>query len=92
MICHQIDTDVSKMQAKYLKEAKARLQLQKSLASILTSIQDHCKDRNIIEESVIIALQAEARGKSIMTALDVVSLQPDVTNSDVSSDSEGSVY
>jgi myosin V len=86
-----LNTKVSKMQAKYMKEAKARLQLQKTLATIVIHIQDRAGNRTIVEESVIMALQAEAKSKCVMAALDVASLEPDLTSSDVS-ESDGSDF
>jgi myosin heavy subunit len=80
--------EVNKMHAIYMKEAKARLKLQKALAKIVTSVQDRVRNRTIVEESVVMALQAEAVGKSVMAALDVYSLEPDLTCSGVS-ESEG---
>jgi hypothetical protein len=79
----EIGIRLNKEQAKYMETAKRRLKLQKGLATILSLVQNNVQDRNIVEEAVVTALQAEAKGKSIMTALDVAS-GPDLTCSDVS--------
>lgn len=75
---------VSKQQNMYMTQAKARLQLQKSLATILTVVQENIRDRTLVEDSVVTALKAEAFSKSVMAALDVASLEPDLTGSDIS--------
>jgi myosin V len=82
--CKALSKEVKKMQAIYMKEAKARLKLQKALAQIVTSVQERVQNRTIVEESVVMALQVEAVGKSVMAALDVYSLEPDLTYSEVS--------
>lgn len=86
--CKNQSKEVNKMQAKYMKEAKARLKLQKALAKIVTSVQDRVQNRTIVEESVVMALQVEAVNKSVMAALDVYTFEPDLTYSEVS-ESEG---
>lgn len=75
---------VAKQQAMYLAQAKARLQLQKSMVKILTLVQEKIANRTIVEESIVTALQAEAFSKSVMAALDVAALEPDLLGSDVS--------
>jgi myosin heavy subunit len=82
--CKKLDVKVTHMQSVYIGEAKARLQLQKSVASILTMVQERVRDRNLVEETIITALRAEACSKSQMAALDVAALEPDLTGSDVS--------
>jgi myosin V len=83
---------VSKQQEMYMTQAKARLQLQKSLAKILTLVQEKIRDRSLVEETVVTALKAEALSKSVMAALDVESLEPDLTSSDISESGSGSDF
>jgi myosin heavy subunit len=78
---------LKKQQELYLKQAQARLKLQKATAKMLSIIQAKVTDRTVVEESVVNALKAESMSKSTMAALDVASLQPDLTGSDFS-DSE----
>lgn len=76
--------DVSNQQDMYLDMGHGRLRLQKAMAKILTIIQEKSRDRSVIEETIVMALKAESMSKSVMAALDVSSLQPDLTYSDVS--------
>ena len=89
--CKKISLEVAKMQSKYMEEAKKRLQLQKSVARIITAVQSRVTNRNIVEESVITALQAESFNKCVMAGLDMATLEADLTGSDYS-DSSGSDY
>lgn len=82
--CKVLDERVAAQQTVYMGQAKARLKLQKTMNRILSMVQGRIRDRSIVEESVVVALQAEASSKSMMAALDVMSLQPDLTGSDVS--------
>lgn len=70
---------LSKKQDHYLEEAKARLKLQKATAKIITAVQEGSRDRTIVEETVVTALKAESVSKGVMAALDVASLEPDLT-------------
>ena len=87
----KLSAEVAKMQCKYLEEAKKRLQLQKSTARIITAVQSCVTNRNIVEESVITALQAESYSKCVMAGLDIATLEADLTGSEIS-DSSGSDY
>ena len=87
----KMSSEVAKMQRKYLDEAKKRLQLQKSVARIITAVQSRVTNRNIVEESVITALQAESYSKCVMAGLDMATLEADLTGSELS-DSSGSEY
>lgn len=87
----KLSAEVAKMQRKYMEEAKKRLQLQKSVARIITTVQSRVTNRNLIEESVITALQAESYSKCVMAGLDMATLEADLTGSELS-DSSGSDY
>ena len=87
----KLSSEVAKMQAKYMEEAKKRLQLQKAVARIITGVQSRVTNRNIVEEAVITALQAESYSKCVMAGLDMATLEADLTGSDLS-DSTGSDY
>jgi DNA repair exonuclease SbcCD ATPase subunit len=87
----KLSLEVAKMQSKYMEEAKKRLQLQKSLATIITAVQSRVTNRNIVEESVITALQAESYSKCVMAGLDMATLEADLTGSELS-ESSGSDY
>ena len=80
---------VTKMQDKYMEQAQARLELQRNMARILNRIQEDCKDPNIVEEAVILALQCETEAKSEMVALEVATGEPGLADSDVSDDGSG---
>ena len=80
---------VTKMQDKYMDVASARLELQRSMARILNMIQDSCRNANVVEEIVVLALQCETEAKSEMVALEIATGEPSLMESDVSSDGSG---
>jgi hypothetical protein len=85
--------EVAKRQQMYMDQARARLQLQKALATVMSAVQENCLNRNLVEETCVTALLAESYSKSVMQGLDVATLmmdEPDLTGSDVSD--SGSVY
>ena len=61
---------VQKEQMKYMAIAESRLELQRTLAYILNTIQDKCADSSLMSDAFAIAHQCEAEAKSIMAALD----------------------
>ena len=75
---------VMKAQDKYMGVAEGRLELQKTLARILTLIQENCNDADLVEETVVIALEAETEAKCIMMEVDTVTTEPSLLASDVS--------
>lgn len=86
-----LKTRVTEMQDKYMDQAETRLELQKTMARILNMIQDSCKDADIIEDTVVIALECEADAKSEMAALEMETSSsslygstPELQSSDVS--------
>jgi myosin-5 len=78
---------VRNMQDQYMAEAENRLKLQKGMAKILNIIQGECKDAQIVEDSVVIALECETEAKSEMAALDAMDEDCGYVSTDVS-DSE----
>jgi myosin-5 len=61
---------VSKMQDQYMEQAQARLNLQKAMAKILRLIQDGAGNPDVVEETVVIALECESDCKAEMAALE----------------------
>ena len=90
----EINTDlrakVTKMQDMYMDQAQIRLELQRNLARILDRVQDRCRDGNLVEDIIVLALQCESDAKSEMVALEIATGEPGLAGSDVS-DTEGSM-
>jgi len=76
---------VDKAQDRYMTQAQTRLEYQKSLARILTFVQERCRNASLVEDVVVTALSAETETKSIMAALDVETSDPNLI---LTSDSE----
>lgn len=66
----KLKDDLKTRQAYYLTEAEARLAYQKTMASIVGAIQDKCRDAQLVEDVVIMALECEAEAKSERAALE----------------------
>jgi predicted nuclease with TOPRIM domain len=66
----KLKTDLKTRQAYYLAEAEARLAYQKTMAQIVGAIQDKCRDAQLVEDVVIMALECEAEAKSERAALE----------------------
>lgn len=62
--------DLKEKQSYYIAEAEARLAAQKRMAAIVGTIQDKCRDPQLVEDAVIMALECEAEAKSERAALD----------------------
>jgi len=60
--------DLKARQAFYNAEAQIRLQYQKTLAQILDVFQDNCKDADLVEDVVCVALECEGEAKSLLAA------------------------
>ena len=93
----KLKDDLKMRQAYYLAEAEARLAYQKTMAQIVSSIQDKCRDPQLIEDVVIMALECEAEAKAERSALDSAnkkkqaasqSRAPSLAKTDVSADSD----
>jgi len=54
----------------YMTQAETRLEYQKTMARILNMIQDSSKEQQIVEDTVVLALECESEAKSIMAALE----------------------
>jgi myosin-5 len=78
---------VRNLQDTYMSEAENRLKLQKGMAKILNLVQADCKDAQIVEDAVVIALECETEAKSEMAALDAMDEDLGYVSTDVS-DSE----
>jgi myosin V len=66
----KLKEDLKTRQAYYLAEAEARLAYQKTMAQIVGSVQDKCRDAQLVEDVVIMALECEAEAKSERAALE----------------------
>jgi myosin-5 len=66
----QLKEDCMKRQEDYMTQAEIRLEFQKTMARILNMIQERSKEPQVVEDSVIIALECEAEAKSIMAVLE----------------------
>lgn len=97
----KLKDDLKTRQAFYLAEAEARLAYQKTMAQIVGAIQDKCRDAQLVEDVVIMALECEAEAKSERAALEASSTKgrtqqqsssssrtPSVARTEVSADSE----
>lgn len=60
--------DLKSRQAFYNAEAQIRLQYQKTLAQILDVFQDNCKDADLVEDVVCVALECESEAKALLAA------------------------
>lgn len=66
----KLKDDLKTRQAYYLAEAEARLAYQKTMAQIVGAVQDKCRDAQLVEDVVIMALECEAEAKSERAALE----------------------
>ena len=57
-------------QDQYMAQAETRLEFQKTMARILTMIQDTSKDPKIVEDTLNVALECESSAKQTMAALE----------------------
>merc|ERR1712241_805941 len=69
----KLKDDLKTRQAYYLAEAEARLAYQKTMAQIVGAIQDKCRDAQLTEDVVIMALECEAEAKAERAALEAAS-------------------
>jgi myosin-5 len=83
---------VRNMQDQYMAKAQNRLKLQKGMAKILNIIQGECKEPQIVEDIVVIALECESEAKSEMAALDAMDEDPGYVSTDVSDSESHSEY
>jgi chromosome segregation ATPase len=78
---------VRNMQDKYMAEAENRLKMQQGMAKILNLVQGACKEPDVVEDSLVIALECETEAKSEMDALDEMDedrIETDVSDSEES--------
>lgn len=64
----QLREDLKSRQAFYNAEAQIRLQYQKTLAQILDVFQDNCKNADLVEDVVCVALECESEAKALLAA------------------------
>merc|ERR1712087_480932 len=69
----QLREDLKARQAFYNAEAQIRLQYQKTLAQILDVFQDNCKDPDLVEDVVCVALECESEAKALLAAAEAAS-------------------
>jgi hypothetical protein len=96
----KLKDDLKTRQAYYLAEAEARLAYQKTMAQIVGAVQDKCRDAQLVEDVVIMALECEAEAKAERAALEAAkskkgkekssssSSSPSLAKTDVSDDSD----
>ena len=79
---------VQAMQDQYMEQAQARLNLQKTMARVLRLIQDDAKNPDIVEDTVVIALECESDCKAEMASLEAqTSFSYGLCHTDVSDES-----
>jgi len=74
----QLKNDLKERQKGYLAEAEARLAYQKEMSKIIGHIQDRCRDAQIVEDVVILALECEACAKAARAALETKEIKSSV--------------
>ena len=79
--------EVRNMQDEYMSTAEARLEMQKIMSKMLTMIQSDCTSPQVVEDTVVIALQCETEAKSIMANLEAMD-DLELTDTEVSEFSE----
>jgi myosin-5 len=65
---NKLREELKSRQAFYNAEAQIRLQYQKTMAQILDVFQDNCKDPDLVEDVVCIALECESEAKAALAA------------------------
>jgi chromosome segregation ATPase len=65
---NQLREDLKARQQFYNTEANIRLQYQKTMAQILDVFQDNCKDPDLVEDVVCVALECESEAKAALAA------------------------
>jgi myosin V len=79
---------VTETQDLYMEQAQARLNLQKAMAKVLRLIQDGASNPDVVEETVVLALECESDCKAEMAALEAqTSFSSGLVHTDVSEDS-----
>jgi myosin heavy subunit len=66
----KLKDECMKKQDDYMTKAETGLEYQKTMARILTMIQDRSKEAQIVEDTVMLALGCESEAKGIMAALE----------------------
>jgi myosin heavy subunit len=77
----KLKDDLKTRQAYYLAEAEARLAYQKTMAQIVGAVQDKCRDAQLVEDVVIMALECEAEAKSERAALEAAAKKKSTSSS-----------
>ena len=81
----RLKDDLKTRQAYYLAEAEARLAYQKTMAQIVGAVQDKCRDAQLVEDVVIMALECEAEAKSERAALEAAAKKKSTSSSSAKS-------
>merc|ERR1711933_246217 len=63
-IINRLKQDLKTGQEYYHNQANPRLAYQETMSTIVTSIQDYCRDPQLVEEIVVMQLECEALAKS----------------------------
>ena len=84
----KLKDDLKTRQAYYLAEAEARLAYQKTMAQIVGAVQDKCRDAQLVEDVVIMALECEAEAKSERAALEAAAKKKSSPSSSTPSSSK----
>lgn len=66
----KLKDECMRKQDAYMTQAETRLEYQKTMARILTMIQDRSKEPQIVEDTVVLALGCESEAKGVMAALE----------------------
>ena len=77
-------------QTMYMDQAQTRLELQKTMGTVLSLVQDQSLDRQLIMKTTDMGMAAQESSKTIMQQLDFETLMPDLTESDSSESSSSS--
>ncbi|CAB9520503.1 Unconventional myosin [Seminavis robusta] len=75
---------VRKLQSQYMDVAEQRLELQKTMAKILNTIQDGCKDKTLVEHVFCVGHECETESKCLIAKLEIEEAPYDLVMSDTS--------
>jgi hypothetical protein len=65
----QLKTNLKSRQTMYMAEAKARIAYQDGLSQILQEVSKRCKDKNLVDEIVAVALGCERQAQTELKAI-----------------------
>merc|ERR1712176_874732 len=70
-IINRLKQDLKTGQEYYHSQANPRLAYQETMSTIVTSVQDYCRDPQLVEEIVVMQLECEALAKSERAAMGI---------------------